>query len=530
MLEFSNPAPLAPPAFCLRIMPRVAVLGAGITGSFFVKTLLDACKNSSKPALQRLTVDVFEGGRGSGGRCSSRKSTEERLGPSGLDMAITHGTPAFDAKSEQFRDIAEDLVHQGLLERWDDCRMGIVEVGEKGVPKGESVDAHNVFHVPPNTHTLYRGRPETNRMEGVCDVLLEGATLRPKILVSRIEPASTSSALAPSLRSASGSASSGSALSASTLPSWELFGREGESLGEYDWVVVTGTTAASDRWRAAFQTEPPLQQLLPTLDAAAAAGPGDGSDDAAYAAASAAVAIRALKAVQSRPVLTMMTVLTGEAMERWNAAFPFDLAHVEGSAIIKKVVRQAGNPKCLPVIVHSTPEYAEAQAAGGVQVHGKHSSMAAIIGDPAAEAAAKTEAILSAMQAELAACVAPWPVGTTTDTDVLGFNDAAYGPLLHRWGAAFPDQQPEGSVFREEFPRVIPGAYRYRCEHEHEHDYACVRARVSLCVCVRARARVCVSSRVQHHLVTTRRVCVLGAGWNYLFYLHADTAHEILFC
>ena len=104
--------------------------------------------------------------------------------------------------------------------------------------------------------------------------------------------------------------------------------------------------------------------------------------------------------------------------------------------------------------------------------------MAAIVGDPAAAAAAKTEAILTAMQEELAACVAPWVndnaphqhiVAATDQSDVgtaggggggdpLGFNDAAYGPLLHRWGAAFPEQQPEGSLFRQEFPRVVPGA------------------------------------------------------------------------
>ena len=112
-----------------------------------------------------------------------------------------------------------------------------------------------------------------------------------------------------------------------------------------------GTTAASDRWRAAYQSEPPLQELLPMFDSLTESGGGAPSAGAAAAAAVAAAAdaadaIRALQAVQSRPVLTMMTVLTGEAMERWAAEFPFDLVHVEGSAIIKKVVRQTGNSKC----------------------------------------------------------------------------------------------------------------------------------------------------------------------------------------
>jgi hypothetical protein len=221
------------------------------------------------------------------------------------------------------------------------------------------------------------------------------------------------------------------------------------------------TTSASDRWRTAFKSEPPLQQLLPTFDGIACDGDGASS----HAATVAAAAIRALQAVQSRPVLTMMTVLTGDAMERWSTEFPFDLTHVEGSNVIKKVVRQTGNPKCLPIIVHSTPEYAEAQAAG---IHGKQSSMAAIVGDPGDEAASRTDAILVAMQTELASCVTPW-LGNKDITDigvgehmhvggVLGFRDAAYGPLLHRWGAAFPDQQPEGSTFREEFPLIVPGA------------------------------------------------------------------------
>ena len=143
-----------------------------------------------------------------------RKSTRDALGPAGINMAITHGTPAFDAKSEQFRSIAEDLVQQGLLERWDECAMGVIQLAE----------TNSVQHIPPNTHTLYRGRPETNNMEGICDILLDGATLHPKTLVSRIQPSSPATA-------------SPSSATATTSPPWELFGRS----------VQTNNTPLSNR-------------------------------------------------------------------------------------------------------------------------------------------------------------------------------------------------------------------------------------------------------------------------------------------
>lgn len=404
-------------------MPRVAVLGAGVTGSFFSKTLLDAVQQT-RPGL-KVAVDVFEGGRGSGGRCSTRKSREAVLGPSGFNMAITHGTPAFDAKSNGFKAAAESFVAQGLLDRWDDCRMGLI-----GRTPKETV------HVPLNTHTLYRGATDRNGMEGLCDALLEGATLERKTLVSQIKKLH---------RSAAG---------ADMAEMWELFERDGTSLGEYDWVVVTGTTAASDRWRKAFKSEPPLQQLLATLDEEAADSSAGGMPS--LPSAEAAATIRALQAVQSRPVLTMLTVLTGPAARLWQTDFPFDLAHVQGSDVIKKVVRQAGNnPDCLPIIVHSTHEYAEAVTAAG-DIRGKHSSIAAILGDPAAEAAAKTEQILSEMQDELTAFVYPW-ISKQDSTFDAGNSNVVYGPLIHRWGAAFPEQQPQGTLFREETFKVIPG-------------------------------------------------------------------------
>eukprot|EP00966_Prymnesium_polylepis_P105605 2445961-Prymnesium_polylepis.1 len=47
---------------------------------------------------------------------------------------------------------------------------------------------------------------------------------------------------------------------------WRLTSKQGDALGEFDWLVVSSSTVAHPRWRGVFGGEPPM------ADAAAALG------------------------------------------------------------------------------------------------------------------------------------------------------------------------------------------------------------------------------------------------------------------
>ena len=98
-------------------MPRVGVIGAGISG------LLCAQRLASAPGL---TVTVFEWGRGPGGRTARRRVT---LPEHGGEVSFDHAAPFFTATSADFRSVLQEWEQAGAAARWplagEDAWVGV---------------------------------------------------------------------------------------------------------------------------------------------------------------------------------------------------------------------------------------------------------------------------------------------------------------------------------------------------------------------------------------------------------------------
>jgi len=84
--------------------PRIAVVGGGVAGATCARTLAD----------HGLNVEVYDKGRGAGGRLSTRRAE------SGEDEIVRfdHGAPSFEVEDERFRRYLEAWREQGIVARW----------------------------------------------------------------------------------------------------------------------------------------------------------------------------------------------------------------------------------------------------------------------------------------------------------------------------------------------------------------------------------------------------------------------------
>ncbi len=83
-----------------RSQPTVAVVGAGISGLSYARTLAD----------HGLPVTVFEKSRGVGGRMATRRSDN--------GAAFDHGAQYFTVRDERFQNCVDSWQHAGLVQRW----------------------------------------------------------------------------------------------------------------------------------------------------------------------------------------------------------------------------------------------------------------------------------------------------------------------------------------------------------------------------------------------------------------------------
>ncbi len=186
---------------------------------------------------------------------------------------------------------------------------------------------------------------------------------------------------------------------------WRLTDKHGETVGQADWLIVAGSGVAHPRWSQTFGGEPPL--------VAAAQDVNDPTLDEALAV---------IAEQDAAPVLTVFFYLTGEAAKPW-LAMGLNDGVVEGDSQIAKLSVQPTAEGGCSVVLYSTSEYARENAG----VHGASSS-AARVGD--ASSSADREAII--IEDLLAA------MGSIPCIPALEPASFTFGPLLHRWGNAFP--------------------------------------------------------------------------------------------
>ena len=216
---------------------------------------------------------------------------------------------------------------------------------------------------------------------------------------------------------------------------WQLTDKRGETIGRADWLVGAGSGVAHPRWSETFGGEPPLVAA------------SRGLDDPVLGEALAVIAGQT-----AAPVLTVFFYLTGEAARPWLALGLNDVVVAGHSRIAKLSIQPAGEGSC-SVVVYSTSGYARENAG----VHGASSSAARVGG---ANSSAEREGVIIE---DLLAALGELPVMPVVEATA-----CAFGPLLHRWGNAFPLGEP--------LPRalaVCPGARVAFCG-----DYVATDARM----------------------------------------------------
>ena len=107
-------------------IPKVAVIGAGISGLMCARTLAD----------HGCDVSVFEKSRGVSGRMSTRRVDD--------NLSFDHGAQYFTARDGRFKRYVESWIHDGLVQPWD----GRIVVVEKGVVKAEKAGDDRYVAVP----------------------------------------------------------------------------------------------------------------------------------------------------------------------------------------------------------------------------------------------------------------------------------------------------------------------------------------------------------------------------------------------
>lgn len=132
-------------------MQRIAIIGAGITGTMLASLL-----------HTRAQVSVFEKARGVGGRMSVRYAPP---------YAFDHGTPFFSARSDAFRAFLQPLIARGIVAAWSP-RMVQLAPGRTPEPYTEEA-------------ALYVACPH---MHGLCKFLVQGVTVTTTTEIATLRP------------------------------------------------------------------------------------------------------------------------------------------------------------------------------------------------------------------------------------------------------------------------------------------------------------------------------------------------------
>ena len=199
-------------------------------------------------------------------------------------------------------------------------------------------------------------------------------------------------------------------LSRTSNGEWELRDKNQELIGTADWLVVAGSGIAHPRWSNTFGGEPPLivaEKNCPDPKLR--------------------VALDAIAKQQVSPVLAVFFSCSGCLAREW-LSLDYDMANIQKSSVLSRIMIQGGtnddNEEWCSVVLHSTEEF----ALENVGVYGASSS-ATRIGDAATDAC-REEALIATMLA----AVSKIPSVPGMDSNI----KCDYGPMIHRWGNAFP--------------------------------------------------------------------------------------------
>lgn len=357
---------------------RVAVVGAGVSGCSCALELV-------RLAQEPIAVSLFEMGRGGGGRAATRRSRDLP------DLALNHGAPVFhhSHSNSLIAALLAKLLDSKVIQPWNgsfgkiDARTGALGAGQASRKEPEDPSAFVRYVGSPGMSALADG---ILKLKGNGDVQTFFGTK-----VKAMKPCTDQASL-----------------------TWELLDAEGSSLGNYDWLVVTSASMAHGRWRQTFAEDPPMQvaaDLLKSPQLTSAVEHVKGLDFEGVH-----VAMMAWKVSDSETESDIIKLLN---------KLPFDITEVSDDDTISKIVRQSMGPTYASVILHSTASL----SAQHCNVYGSGGSAAlngAVGGSPKQESEI-IDLMFTAFRNLLR---------RLGDSEVVA---PTWGPILHRWGSAFPD-------------------------------------------------------------------------------------------
>lgn len=344
----------------------LAVIGAGVSGCALVARLRQLGFHGP--------IDLWETGRGPGGRASTRRSRQDP------DLPIDHGAPLFNVTASPPPALLAPLLQAGHVVPWPG-RLAVLR-GERELLPGQhdALGAGQLFCGNGGMDHIGVGLLQLARQADAPPVATHFSTL---------------------VRQLGHSPEAG----------WQLFDRQGDCLGHADWLVLSGTLLAHPRTQLIFGwPEVPLKKAAEPL-----------------ADLQLEHALTTIAGIRSEARSNLLVVLDAEAALPWRR-LPFQLLAFDAAAqqrwgLRRVSVQPLEDGRCA-VVAHSTHAF----AADHLDVVGSRSAIATMLALP--PDAGREDTVIAALTEALDQALAPFlsaPSG-------LGQADRQ----LMRWGAAFP--------------------------------------------------------------------------------------------
>lgn len=195
---------------------KVAILGSGMSGCSAAATLLDSSSNN------KFDISVYEGGRGIGGRMSTRRIQDES---GNLLYQFDHGCQFISTpKTECFRKELEKWNERGWVQPWKGTFATV-----SAASTSSSSDVQLSVEPPSDVKERYVGYPTMNT---ICENLLF-QTKSEQSTINVVTGKQARAVAAPHSEEETGQ------------PPWQLYHKD-ELLGSYDWLVVTDRNSAQE--------------------------------------------------------------------------------------------------------------------------------------------------------------------------------------------------------------------------------------------------------------------------------------------
>jgi len=319
-------------------------------------------------------ISLYEIGRGPGGRASTRKTRDLP------HIYINHGAPYADIRTTQGKSIINNLGSNCILQY-----KGIIGTLD-------------------STSGTFSKDTKEDKVDYITGAYNKMSNIASSLLTQDIDSSIIDTKYKTMIRGLSYTVTADS-----DTKVWQLKDKANEVIDTADWLIVAGSGIAHPRWTAAFGGEPPL--IAAEVE----------SPDTKLRQA-----LDAIGKQEVSPRMAVFFVCSGDDARKWRS-LDFDVANINNEdSILSKIIIQddttdSGDDWC-SVVLHST----EAFATENSSVYGRTSSAARVGG-------ATDESLEDDLIDRMLTALKEIPGLPTPNVKTL-----SYGPLLHRWGNAFP--------------------------------------------------------------------------------------------